>query len=95
LKNVCFLIESAPRQPRRLAGSRISSCRIKLVAAEENHFGKITSPRRIRLYNNNLTWEPASAVPIIETLDQIEELFLLLFDLIWNQSKIQNFWTLI
>ena len=43
------MIWSAPRLPRRLAGSRISSCRMKLVVAAENDFGNMTSPRRIRL----------------------------------------------
>ena len=55
LKKACFLIWSAPRLPRRLAGSRISSCRMKLVAAAENDFGNIMSPRRIRLqFNSNI-----------------------------------------
>jgi len=55
LKNACFLINSAPRLPSRLAGSRVSSCRMKLVAAVENDLGKITSARRIRLHNKSIT----------------------------------------
>ena len=54
LKNACFLISSAPRPPRRLAGSRISSCCMKLFVALENFFGNITSPRRMRLHNSDI-----------------------------------------